>query len=79
MPYYPSFRTPMYNNIVFTLLAYVAESITGKPFMPLIEETVMKPLNLTDTYTYPPKDSVGIIPGRRETTVWANDFGNEAP
>ncbi len=69
----------MYNNIGYVLLSYVAEAITGKDFMPLVEDTVIKPLQLNNTWIKPAPDHLGIIPGDRDDTVWSRDFGNEAP
>jgi len=77
-PFYPPYQTPMYNNIGYVLLSMVAEAITGKPFMKLIEETVIKPLNLNYTFIMPPDDALGIIPGDRWETLWARDFETES-
>jgi len=77
-PFYPPYQTPMYNNIGYVLLSLVAEAITGRPFMKMIEETIIKPLKLNYTFIQTPDDSLGIIPGDRMETLWARDFGNEA-
>ena len=78
-PFYPSYYTPMYNNLGFVLLSYVVEAITGKPFMPQIEEAIIKPLNLSYTFIKKPDDSVGAIPGDPIGSLWGVDFGNESP
>jgi CubicO group peptidase (beta-lactamase class C family) len=78
-PFYPVNQTPMYNNIGYVLLSYVAEAITGRPFMKMIEDTIIKPLNLSRTFIEPADDKYGIIPGDRIETLWGKDFGNESP
>jgi len=61
------------------LLSYVAEAISGKPFLQMIDEAVIAPLNLTRTFTHPTKEEYGVIPGTLEDTMWSTDLGNEAP
>ena len=78
-PLHAPYQTTTYNNVAFVLLSYVAEAITGKPFMKMIEDTVIVPLNLTRTFTHPTKDEFGVIPGTIEDTMWSADLGNEAP
>lgn len=78
-PSLSSFTTPAYSNIGFTLLGYALEKMTGKSFGEMVEDRVLKPLNLTRTFYRTPKDSLGIIPGNRYKTNWAFDLGNEAP
>ncbi len=78
-PFHAPYQKTTYNNIAFVLLSYVAETVTGKPFMEMVEDTVIRPLNLQHTFTKPPDDSYGVIPGDREETLWPIDFGNESP
>ncbi|KAL7629769.1 hypothetical protein AAE478_001292 [Parahypoxylon ruwenzoriense] len=76
--FYPSlapFQTPAYSNVAFQLLGYALETITGKTFQTIVEDTVIKPLGLNHTFLRAPKDSLGIIPGDHVETGWAFDIG----
>ncbi|KAI1775764.1 beta-lactamase/transpeptidase-like protein [Hypoxylon cercidicola] len=76
--FYPSlapYQTPAYSNVAFQLLGYALETITGETFQTLVEETVIKPLALDNTFLRAPEDSRGIIPGDRIGTAWAFDIG----
>ncbi|KAI1099668.1 beta-lactamase/transpeptidase-like protein [Jackrogersella minutella] len=79
--FYPSlapYHTPAYSNVAFQLLGYALETITGKTFQTLLDETVIKPLGLNNTFLRAPEDSRGIIPGDHDTTGWAFDIGESA-
>ncbi|XDG09870.1 hypothetical protein ABKA04_009485 [Annulohypoxylon sp. FPYF3050] len=79
--FYPSlapFQTPAYSNVAFQLLGYALETITGRTFQTLLDETVIKPLGLNNTFLRAPEDSRGIIPGDHDTTGWAFDIGESA-
>ncbi|KAI1413840.1 beta-lactamase/transpeptidase-like protein [Hypoxylon sp. FL1857] len=79
--FYPSlapYQTPAYSNVAFQLLGYALETITGKTFQTLLENTVIKPLGLNRTFLRAPNDSLGIIPGDHDTTGWAFDIGESA-
>jgi len=78
-PSFAPFTTPVYSDIGFVLLSYVAERITGKPFKDLVADSVLTPLNLTHTFVKAPEDALGIIPGTKRTTLWGFDLGEEAP
>ncbi|KAI0844382.1 beta-lactamase/transpeptidase-like protein [Daldinia vernicosa] len=76
--FYPSlapFQTPAYSNVAFQLLGYALETITGKTFQTLMEESVIKPLGLNNTFLTAPDDSRGVIPGDHYETGWAFDIG----
>ncbi|KAK6953838.1 hypothetical protein Daesc_003800 [Daldinia eschscholtzii] len=76
--FYPSlapFQTPAYSNVAFQLLGYSLETITGKTFQTLMQETVIKPLGLNNTFLKAPEDSRGVIPGDHYETGWAFDIG----
>ncbi|KAI0888267.1 beta-lactamase/transpeptidase-like protein [Annulohypoxylon maeteangense] len=78
-PSFSPYITPAYSNIGFTLLGYALEQMTGKPFNEMVQDRVLKPLNLTRTFYSAPQDSLGVIPGDRYKTNWAFDLGNESP
>jgi len=71
------FTTPVYSDLGFTLLSFIAEKITGKTFKALMKEKVLDPLGLKHTFMTPPSDSFGVIPGNRNSTSWAGDLGEE--
>jgi CubicO group peptidase (beta-lactamase class C family) len=77
-PFSAPYQSVMYNNLAFVLLSYVGEAITGKPYMQVIDEAVIKPLGLNRTFIGPTNDSYGVIPGDRDDMLWSIDFGNEA-
>lgn len=77
-PSYPPFETPVYSDIGFVLLSYVAERTTGKDFKTLLTDTVLKPLNLNYTFIETPDDSLGVIPGTSHATSWAASLGEES-
>jgi CubicO group peptidase (beta-lactamase class C family) len=67
----------VYSDVGFVLLAWALESITGKKYGDVIRESIIEPLNLTGTYTSPPPESVGVIPGDRHATGWTLDMNQE--
>ena len=77
-PSFAPYTTPVYSDLGFVLLSYVAERITGKDYKTLISDSILKPLNLTHTFVETPDDSFGIIPGTKRATLWAASLGEEA-
>ncbi|GAB1318372.1 Penicillin-binding protein 4 [Madurella fahalii] len=74
-PISPSYHTPAYSNMAFQLLGYAAENITGKPFAHLVEERLLKPLNLSRTFLSAPlNDSNAVV-----VDGWTLELGDEAP
>lgn len=79
---YPSFapwKTPAYSNIGFQLLAYALENITGRNFTTSLNDKVLGPLNLKNTYYRNPPQSVGIIPRNFRETSWQAYLGDASP
>ncbi|KAI0817036.1 beta-lactamase/transpeptidase-like protein [Xylaria sp. FL0064] len=77
-PSLPPFMTAAYSNVAFQLLGYALETITGKTFESLLEETVLKPLGLNNTFLRAPEPSRGLIPGDPASTGWSFDLGEAA-
>lgn len=78
----PSFRpwgTPAYSDISYQILGYALENIAGKPFASVLNDTVLQPLNLTNTYYYGANESVGILPGTANDTYWRVYLGDASP
>ncbi|TPX08000.1 uncharacterized protein E0L32_010331 [Thyridium curvatum] len=78
-PSFAPFVTPTYSDVGYAILAYALEEMAGKSFQSIVENRIIKPLNLTHTFYKTPNDSLGIIPGNRYMTNWAFDMGNESP
>ncbi|GAW23429.1 hypothetical protein ANO14919_129880 [Xylariales sp. No.14919] len=79
--FYPSFSpftTPAYSNVAFQLLGYALETITGETFESLLEERVLKPLGLNNTFLRAPEHARGVIPGDPDLTGWSFDLGEAA-
>lgn len=79
---YPSFspwQTAAYSNIGYQLLSYALESMTGKRFVDVLNDRVIKPLGLTHTYYENPLPSVGIIPTGVIEDYWWVNLGDASP
>ncbi|KAI0508697.1 beta-lactamase/transpeptidase-like protein [Xylaria bambusicola] len=57
---------------------YALETITGKTYETLLEETILKPLGLNNTFLRAPERSRGLIPGHPDVTGWTFDLGEAA-
>ncbi|KAJ3566853.1 hypothetical protein NPX13_g6978 [Xylaria arbuscula] len=77
-PSLPPFTTAAYSNVGFQLLGYALETITGKTYESLLEETILRPLGLNNTFLRAPEHSRGIIPGDPDSTGWSFDLGEAA-
>ncbi|KAK0624559.1 beta-lactamase/transpeptidase-like protein [Bombardia bombarda] len=78
-PSYAPFVTPAYTNTGFQILAYALESIKGKSFKSMMEESVLRPLGLNHTYYNNAPTRVGIIPGSAAAASWDYQLGDESP
>ncbi|KAK3693322.1 beta-lactamase/transpeptidase-like protein [Podospora appendiculata] len=79
-PSYAPFVTPAYTNTGFQILAYALESIKGKPFKTLLQESVLTPLKLQHTYYNNAPARAGLIPGGSTTAAeWDYQLGDESP
>ena len=76
-PVFPVWATPAYSNSNFRILSYVVEAITKTDFGTTVENEVLRPLGLSNTYTLKPKDSLGIIPDGDSS--WGQDVGQDLP
>ncbi|EGZ77047.1 beta-lactamase/transpeptidase-like protein [Neurospora tetrasperma FGSC 2509] len=70
-----------YTNTGFQILAYALESIKGKPFQTLMEESILRPLNLSRTFYQKAVSNLGIIPGPGTSSdaQWDYQLGDENP
>ncbi|KAK1780630.1 beta-lactamase/transpeptidase-like protein [Copromyces sp. CBS 386.78] len=80
-PSYAPFTTPAYTNTGFQILAYALESIKGRPFQQLMEESIFRPLNLSHTFYNKAPSNLGIIPGPGSASdaQWDYQLGDENP
>ncbi|KAK3328786.1 beta-lactamase/transpeptidase-like protein [Apodospora peruviana] len=79
-PSYAPHTTPAYTNTGFQILAYALESIKGKSFKSMMEESVLRPLGLNRTYYNNAPARVGIIPGGSTADAnWDFQLGDESP
>ncbi|KAL2195545.1 beta-lactamase/transpeptidase-like protein [Corynascus similis CBS 632.67] len=78
-PSFAPFATPAYTNTGYQILAYALESIKGKSFETLMEESVLRPLGLNHTYFQKAPAEVGIIPGTTKEANWDYQLGDENP
>ena len=56
---YPSATYFQYSNLGITLLGEIIEKISGQSYDLYVEENILKPLRLTSTHTYIPKEEWG--------------------
>jgi CubicO group peptidase (beta-lactamase class C family) len=74
-PVFPSFHSPTYSSMAFELLAWAVENITSTPFADLVQDAILRPLNLTRTFlTHPGNDTDAVV-----VAGWDLDFGDGAP
>jgi CubicO group peptidase (beta-lactamase class C family) len=76
VPSYPAWQTPTYSNAGFQLFTYALENITGRAFQDILNERVIQPLGLTNTYYQIAPASIGIIPTNVEDSYWYVDLGD---
>jgi CubicO group peptidase (beta-lactamase class C family) len=56
---YPSSTYFQYSNLGMSLLGEVIEKVSGQPYAKYVEDNIMKPLKLSATHPYIPKDELG--------------------
>jgi CubicO group peptidase (beta-lactamase class C family) len=79
VPSYPPWQTATYSNIGFQLFAYALENITGKAFANILDDRVIKPLGLTNTYYQIAPASIGIVPTDVQDSYWYVNLGDADP
>ncbi|KZM21674.1 uncharacterized protein EKO05_0000982 [Ascochyta rabiei] len=78
-PSYLPWQTASYSNVGYQLLSYALENITGKNFVDILDERVIKPLGLKNTYLENAPPSVGIIPTTTKDDYWWVNLGGANP
>lgn len=78
-PSYLPWQTASYSNIGYQLLSYALESISGKTFVDVLNDRIIEPLGLKNTYFENAPPSVGIIPTTTENDFWWVNLGDANP
>jgi hypothetical protein len=79
-PVVPSWHTPIYSNVAYSILAFALENITGQTFNASFQSGIIEPLNLSSTYLSPPPDlSRAFIPYNLSYSGFLWDTFDEAP
>jgi CubicO group peptidase (beta-lactamase class C family) len=72
--------TPILSNAGYMILAYALEAIKSKPFVELLNDAIVKPLNLSSTsLLQAPSSNLGVIPSDSASTHWDDATAIEAP
>jgi CubicO group peptidase (beta-lactamase class C family) len=79
VPSYPPWQSATYSNIGFQLFVYALENITGKAFPDILNDKVIKPLALTNTYYEIAPAAIGIIPTTVRDSYWFVNLGDADP
>ncbi|KAK4160206.1 D-alanyl-D-alanine-carboxypeptidase/endopeptidase AmpH [Cladorrhinum sp. PSN259] len=78
-PSYAPFTSPAYTNTGYQILSYALESIKGKSFESMMQDSILRPLGLNNTYYVSAPAEVGAIPGNRSESGWDWQLGDENP
>lgn len=76
-PVTPVNSRPVYSQLSFLVFALCLEKATGKNYTQLLEETVIQPLNLTNTGVSPGNLDKAVVPPGMSS--WGSDTGYNAP
>jgi CubicO group peptidase (beta-lactamase class C family) len=79
-PVFAPGSTPIFSNAGYIILAYALESITGRPFASLLNDSVLTPLKMSSTSLLEPASSVhGVIPSSPSAAELSKPLAIEAP
>ncbi|KAF2713252.1 beta-lactamase/transpeptidase-like protein [Pleomassaria siparia CBS 279.74] len=77
-PVFAPGTTPIFSNAGFIILAYALETIRGRPFVELLKDTIITPLNLSSTSVLePPTSKYGVIPSNASIAGWSDPLAIE--
>jgi CubicO group peptidase (beta-lactamase class C family) len=65
-PVYLPGTTPSFSNAGFQILAYALESMAGKSFEAMLNDTILQPLIMSQTSLSTPPDIIWSHPRKRE-------------
>ena len=75
--FYPNQKST-YSNIAFEILGLVLANVTGHSYEHVIENSVLKPIGLSQTSFHPPSDEYAVLP-KNEAWYWDIDEGVQNP
>ena len=78
-PQAPTSTAPLYSNAAFQILGYALEEITEKSFETLMEDELIKPLNLTRSSYSHPSMNISVIPDDPISSQWNADTKGMTP
>ncbi|KAA8643602.1 hypothetical protein EYZ11_006952 [Aspergillus tanneri] len=76
-PVVPVNSKPIYSQLSFLVFSLCLEKATGKNYTQLLHETVIQPLNLSNTGVSPGDSAKAAIPNGMSS--WGSDYGYNAP
>ncbi|KAF2030564.1 beta-lactamase/transpeptidase-like protein [Setomelanomma holmii] len=76
---YTPFQTATYSNNGYQILAYALESRSKKSFANILQDCIVKPLNLRRTFYEIAPAALGVIPGIFKDTFWFANLGDASP
>jgi CubicO group peptidase (beta-lactamase class C family) len=75
-PVYLPGTTPSFSNAGFQILAYALESMAGKSFDAMLNDSILQPLIIFQTFlSTPPDIKFGVIPGNK--SGWDTTYGED--
>lgn len=78
-PVFAPATTPIFSNAGFIILAYALETIKGKPFADLIQQSILDPLQLSSTALLYNPSNHSVVPSTLPETKWSDPVAIEAP
>ncbi|RLL96047.1 hypothetical protein CFD26_101323 [Aspergillus turcosus] len=78
-PIVPTSSTPVYSNAAFQILAYALETIAGQDYQNILEDRLIKPIGLTQSFYSTPSMKYGVIPDYMGEYYWDLQLGDETP
>ncbi|KAF2455022.1 beta-lactamase/transpeptidase-like protein [Lineolata rhizophorae] len=77
----PVYKSPIYSNVAFQLLAYALEAMTGESIEDSFQSALAEPLGLNRTFFHTPTDDPNIVYPDTITTVlyWGLELGDASP
>ena len=76
-PILPTFGSPVYSNIGYSILGLVLQNITSSSFEAALNETFIRKLKLSRTQITTPPQSWGILTSPE--SLWGSDLGYYTP
>jgi CubicO group peptidase (beta-lactamase class C family) len=78
-PVFAPAATPIFSNAGFIILAYALETIKGKPFADLLQDSILGPLQMDKTSLLRAPRNSSVIPSTLSTSSFGDAIPVEAP